>query len=239
LSKRQEKVGSIVTFRFPVRVETSNNDSLVGLFGELDGILNSLIRREDGESTDSNTLDREGSDWSTLDMARLSGIVESSDIVFLISADRETLTTYLSLLNFDTTLDLDGSTAKVCFSSDLILRVVDDQFVIDPQPSLASDGETELVLSVDGGSELGFELGEPVISESRREEVGQEHVTLIPDLIIARLGSLLAILELVVVQVESLLAVNGSEILVELRKELGTSTTETVFKLDTRRLVIL
>jgi hypothetical protein len=86
LTKRQEKVGPIVTFRFPVRVETSNNDSLVGLFGELDGILDSLVRGEDGESTDSNTLDREGSDWSTLDMAGLSGIVESSNIVFLISA---------------------------------------------------------------------------------------------------------------------------------------------------------
>jgi hypothetical protein len=84
LTKRQKEVGPVVSLRLPVRVETANNNGLVGFLGECDGILDSLIGREDGESTDPDTLDGEGSDWTTVGCTWLPGIVESSKDVFLI-----------------------------------------------------------------------------------------------------------------------------------------------------------
>jgi hypothetical protein len=84
LTEGQKEVGPVVSFRLPVRIETTNNDCFIGLLGECDGILDSLIGREDGESTDPDTLDGEGSDWTTIGCTWLSGIVESSKDVFLI-----------------------------------------------------------------------------------------------------------------------------------------------------------
>ena len=42
-SQRKREVGSIVSFRFPVRVETSNDNGDVGCFGDFDRLLDELI----------------------------------------------------------------------------------------------------------------------------------------------------------------------------------------------------
>lgn len=147
--------------------------------------------------------------------------------------------THLALLDLDAALDLLGTVTKVSLASLLVFGVVDNELVVDPDPALTGNGSAKLVLSVDGRGEDGLELGEPVISQGRHDKVGHEHVASVPDLVVSRLGRLLTVHDGVVREVEALLAVKGSKVLVKHGQELGAGASERVRKLDTLGLVVL